>query len=61
MTIEEAKSLLGAGVVYKNGNGSREDGVITSVNNTWVFVRYRGDNHSKATDPSQLEKLVADR
>lgn len=61
MTIDEAKNLLGSGVVYKSGNGSLEDGVITSVNSTWVFVQYRGDSHSKATDPSQLEKLVANR
>lgn len=58
MTIEEAKNMLGAGVVYKNGNGSSEDGVITSVNSTWVFVQYRGDFHSKATDPAQLNPLA---
>lgn len=34
-----------------------EDGVITSVNDTYVFVQYVGDRHSKATRPEDLEFL----
>jgi hypothetical protein len=33
----------------------QEDGVIISVNDTYVFVRYTGDQHSKATRPGDLE------
>lgn len=53
MTIEECRAHIGAGVVY----GS-EDGVITSVNDTYAFVRYSGDQHSKATHPALLVLLT---
>lgn len=32
-----------------------EEGVITSFNDAVIFVRYRGDNHSKATSREDLE------
>lgn len=35
----------------------REDGVITSANDAYVFVRYAGDRGSKATRPEDLEWL----
>jgi hypothetical protein len=35
----------------------KEDGTITSVNDTYVFVRYAGDTGSKATSPNDLEFL----
>ena len=57
MTIDEAKQYVGSGVVYDSGQG-KQDGVISSVNSTWVFVRYSGDLHSKATDPNHLSLLA---
>lgn len=36
-----------------------EDGVITSVNDAYVFVRYTGDAGSKATRPGDLDWLAA--
>ncbi len=35
----------------------REDGVITSANDSMIFVRYGGDRGSKATRPEDLEWL----
>jgi len=32
-----------------------EAGVITSIGNMYVFVRYGSDLHSKATSPDNLE------
>ena len=50
---EEDKNRL---VVYKNYRLERtEEGVITSWNDTYIFVRYGGDNHSKATSPRDLD------
>jgi len=59
MTLDECCANIGAGVVYKAacGCGEPEDGVITSVGNLYAFVRYRGDNHSKATHPDHLTLL----
>lgn len=57
MTLDEARANIGVGVTYRPPGGVIEDGVITSVNARWVFVRYRGDNHSKATHPRDLEWL----
>jgi hypothetical protein len=44
MTLDEARQNIGAGVVSFRGGASAEDedGVITSVNDTYVFVRYAG-------------------
>ena len=56
MTIDEARAHIGDEVVYlPNG----EDGVITSVNDNWVFVRYGSTRTSQATDPAMLELLAA--
>lgn len=60
MTIDEAKRNIGAGVVYSPEHGQREDGVITSVSDRLVFVRYRGDSGSKATHPGDLKLLARD-
>lgn len=58
MTVEEARERIGSGVVYIPDHGPREDGIITSVGNYNVFVRYKGDTHSKATNPATLEFLT---
>jgi len=57
MTLDECRGNIGAGVVYTPTHGGREDGVITSVGDRYVFVRYRGDQHSKATSPDDLTRL----
>lgn len=57
MTIDEARANIGNGVVYRPPHGlAAEQGVITSVNDHWVFVRY-GISGSKATDPMWLSLL----
>lgn len=56
MTIEEARTNIGRGVVYKPA-GHEDDlevGVITSVGQHYVFVRYAGDDHGIATPPERL-------
>lgn len=51
----------GQGVVYRHHpDAPPEDGVVTSVNERYVFVRYRGDNGSKATSPADLRPLLDD-
>lgn len=53
MTLEEARSNIGESVVYSvyylDGAKKSEPGVITSVSEHFVFVRYGNDKHSKAT------------
>lgn len=47
----------GDGVVYVPQYGPREDGVVTSKNDTVVFVRYRAAQvNGTATYPTDLEK-----
>jgi replicative DNA helicase len=59
VTLDEARRAVGSGVVYvPHLGGLREDGVITSVNADYVFVRYRGDQTSKATPPECLTLLA---
>lgn len=59
MTLEEAKNNIGRWVVYTPFKGcpdnQKEVGVITSVNDTYVFVRYGNELHSKATRPEDLK------
>lgn len=57
ITIEQAREHVGDGVVYKAGTSEVEQGVITSVNETTVFVRYLGDMGSKGTFPEDLTPL----
>jgi hypothetical protein len=59
VTLDEAREHIGNGVVYDPGYGLKEDGVITSVKDPYVFVRYRGDQHSKATIPADLTPLFS--
>ena len=59
MTLDEARQNIGADVVFRGGASAEdEDGVITSVNDTYVFVRYAGDQHGKATRPEDLVLLT---
>lgn len=56
MTLDRAARNIGHAVVYMPA-GRRdliERGVITSVNRTFVFVRYGDDQTSKATPPERL-------
>lgn len=59
MTLDEAAVRIGAGVVYAPYpyRGRKEKGVIVSVNNSWVFVRY-GASRVQATDPAQLTLIA---
>lgn len=49
---------IGRLVIYREIPGHiREQGVITSFNDGYVFVRYGSDTHSKATRREDLEWL----
>ena len=62
MNIYEAERRIGQKVVYRAPQSGRvEEGVITSVNDLFVFVRYGSDFGSKATDPESLALLAGDR
>ena len=59
MTLTEAAEHIGEPVVYNcHPEVPSEDGVITSVGEHYVFVRYAGDLTSKATHPSHLTLLA---
>lgn len=59
MTLEEATRNIGTYVTYIPFKGcdksQYEFGIITSVNDRYVFVRYGNDLHSKATNPENLK------
>lgn len=60
MTLEEARDHIGDGVVYHPYAPALdpvEQGVITSVNHRFAFVRYGSDTGSKATSPELLTLL----
>lgn len=53
--IRPKQSDIGRQVVYQGGHpDDKDEGVITSFNNAFVFVRYRGKIHSQATNPRDL-------
>lgn len=64
MTLGEARERIGQAVVYRGAGwhpdswAPAEQGIITSVNDRYVFVRYGSDHHSKATAPEQLRPLA---
>lgn len=59
MTLEEARKNIGRYVTYIPFKGCSKDqlelGVITSVNERFVFVRYGNEINSKATRPEDLK------
>ena len=57
MTLDEARERIGQKVVYRTAYGRTEEGVITSVNSSHVFVRYGSDVGSKSTAPEALEPI----
>lgn len=63
MTLTAAQDRIGQKVVYRAPHVSPdrpgEEGVITSVGDIWVYVRFGADAHSKATHPSQLTAVTA--
>ncbi len=58
MTLTEARDRVGQKVVYRAPHVGHhqpgEEGVITSVGDTWVYVRYGASTTSKATHPEML-------
>lgn len=61
MTLDEARDRVGLLVVYRAPHLKRteqgEQGVITSVNDHFVFVRYGAQTGSQATPPELLESV----
>ena len=57
ITIEEARANIGRGVIYRHPYCEAEQGTITGVSETTVFVHYLGDMHPKGTQPGDLEWL----
>ncbi len=46
---------IGQKVVYRRGHIESESGVVTSMNDSYAFVRYRNNSNSKATYYDDLE------
>jgi hypothetical protein len=59
VTLDEARAHVGDRVVYSTGYSPPEDGVITGVSASLVFVRYTGSLHSRGTDPDDLTLAAA--
>lgn len=63
MTLEEARERIGQAVVYRaphiQPSEPGEQGVITSVNEHFVFVRYGASLHSQATPAHTLEAVAS--
>ena len=57
ITLEDARANVGRGVVYHPTPRTVEQGVITGVSRTYVFVLYDGDQQAKATAPEALDWL----
>lgn len=59
MTLNDAQNAIGRKVIYTPFLGCdpnmTEVGVITSVNDKFVFVRYGSDVNSKATRAEDLQ------
>ena len=54
MTLDEAEAAIGRTVIYRPTGGPPELGVITSVNEEFVFVRYGMQAGSQATRSQDL-------
>ena len=59
MTLEEARASIGLLVVYRRKGQKPDQGVVTSVNDHYVFVRYGSQVGSAATNPADLERVAS--
>lgn len=61
MTLDEARANIGRKVGYRPPHPAlpAEEGVIASVNDRFVFVRYGSDLTAKATNPRDLTLIDA--
>jgi len=56
ISLEEARAGVGRKVRYNSqGADCEELGVVSSVNDSYVFVLYLGDRIAKATNPASLD------
>ena len=55
--INPTENDIGRKVIYCGYAGEREDGIVTSFNDAFVFVRYGSGTTSAATKREQLEWL----
>lgn len=55
--IEVTENDIGKGVVYCPKYGEREDGVITSISDSFVFVRYKKQHPSANGQATKREDL----
>ncbi len=53
--IDPEADDVGRRVVYRPAHGAVESGVITSFNESFVFVRYGNDTRGQATRREDLE------
>jgi hypothetical protein len=58
MTLGEARAAIGRAVLYQPVRGQPEEGLICSVNDLWVFVRF-GTNQTAAATPADQLTLMA--
>jgi hypothetical protein len=56
MTLDEARAAIGLLVVYRRKGQDPDQGVVTSVSDRYVFVRYGLQAGSAATNPADLER-----
>lgn len=52
--IQPKQSDIGRKVIYQGGAGEPEEGIITSFNDAFVFVRYGAKYNSEATSRKDL-------
>jgi hypothetical protein len=58
MDLDTARAHANSRVIFHDERlGPVEEGVITSVNDHYVFVRYGSDVHAKATPPEALSLI----
>ena len=58
MTLGEARDHIGEEVIYSTRPGEMEAGVVTSVSDSHVFVRYGRGPGSQATRPDCLTLML---
>jgi hypothetical protein len=66
MTLDEARAHIGDSVLYREGTSHAELGVIASVNESYVFVRYQSEHAvvivgSQATSPEDLTLITPEQ
>ena len=55
--VIQSPEIIGRKVRYTMPHGETKEGIVSSYNSHWIFVRYTSGDTAAATNPKDLELI----